>query len=116
MSKENLADKLNQEPPEVLRNLRLIGDIARELNYPVYVVGGFVRDIILGLKDFDLDVVVEGDGINLARELSRKLNVDWTAHKRFGTATISIPGEPKIKLDVATARREFMIRPQRFPE
>lgn len=113
---ENLADKLNQEPPEILRNLKLIGDIARELNYPVYAVGGFVRDIILGVEDFDLDVVVEGDGINLTRELSHKLNVDWTAHKRFGTATIDIPGEVKIKLDVATARREIYDSPAALPK
>lgn len=112
---ENLADKLNQEPPEVIRSLRLISGIAGELGYPVYAVGGFVRDTILGVDDFDLDIVVEGDGIRLTRELSRKLNVDWIAHKRFGTATIDIPGEVKIKLDVATARKEMYDSPAALP-
>ena len=112
---ENLADKLNREPPEVLRSLKLIGAIAGEFGYPVYAVGGFVRDIILGVEDFDLDIVVEGDGINFTRELSRKLNVGWTAHTRFKTATIHIPGEVKIKLDVATARQEIYDSPAALP-
>ncbi|MDO8748894.1 MAG: CCA tRNA nucleotidyltransferase [Candidatus Omnitrophota bacterium] len=113
---ENLADKLNREPPEVLRSLKLISAIAGELGYPVYAVGGFVRDIILGVEDFDLDIVVEGDGINFTRELSRKLNVGWTAHMRFKTATIHIPGEVKIKLDVATARQEIYDSPAALPK
>ena len=112
---ENLADKLNREPSEVLRSLKLIGAIAGEFGYPVYAVGGFVRDIILGVEDFDLDIVVEGDGINFTRELSRKLNVGWTAHTRFKTATIHIPGEVKIKLDVATARQEIYDSPAALP-
>ena len=111
---ENLADKLNQEPPEILRNLKLIGSIAGELGYPVYVVGGFVRDLLLGVEDYDLDIVVEGDGIHFAKVLSHRLGVDFIKHKQFGTATLV--AHDKVKVDIATARKEVYESPASLPK
>ena len=111
---EDLSEKLKNEPAEVLERLKFIGRVARELDYPVYIVGGFVRDIILGVDDFDLDVVVEGDGINFAKELAFRLGADFIKHKRFGTATVVT--KDKIKVDVASARKEIYEEPASLPK
>jgi tRNA nucleotidyltransferase/poly(A) polymerase/nanoRNase/pAp phosphatase (c-di-AMP/oligoRNAs hydrolase) len=56
--------------PKRVRNvLSKIGKIGDGLNFPVFMVGGIVRDLFLGIKNYDLDIVVEGDGIKFAREL-----------------------------------------------
>ena len=54
----------------------------------VYLVGGTVRDILLGERNFDVDVVVEGDAIELARAVAGKLDGRIRAHKKFGTAVV----------------------------
>ena len=110
---ENLAEKLNKEPREVRERLKFIAHLAKEFNFPVYVVGGFVRDLILDIDDFDLDIVVEGDAIGLARELSLRLNADFIKHKRFGTATVVT--QDAVKLDLATAREEDYEQPASLP-
>lgn len=112
---ENLSEKLNKQPRETLERIKLIARLARELKYPVYVVGGFVRDIILGLKDFDLDIVVEGDGMDFAKELSQRLKGStFIKHRQFGTATVAT--EDKTKIDIATARKEMYEHPACLPK
>lgn len=77
---------------------------------PVYVVGGAVRDMLLGLGGIvNLDLVVEGD----AAAVAARLGADPTIHERFGTATVSL-GETLI--DLASARRESYPRPGALPE
>ncbi|HCD39285.1 MAG TPA: hypothetical protein DEQ77_11350 [Candidatus Omnitrophica bacterium] len=111
---DNVTKKLNTQPQEVLERLRFIGNLAKELGYPAYVVGGFVRDLLLGVEDYDLDIVVEGDGILFARELSKKMGVDFVTHKRFGTA--SLITHDKVKIDIASARKEFYECPGSLPK
>jgi tRNA nucleotidyltransferase (CCA-adding enzyme) len=112
---ENLSEKLSKQPKEVLERARLITQIAEELKCPVYVVGGFVRDMILGLKDFDLDIVVEGEGMDFARELSQRLKGSkCVRHRQFGTATVV--AEDKTKIDIATARKEIYEHPACLPK
>ncbi len=76
----------------------------------VYLVGGAVRDLALGLPLVDVDLVTEGDAIDLVqRTLSdRKI----TAHQRFRTASFTISG---VNIDVATARSEIYVRPGALP-
>lgn len=112
---ENLSKKLNKQPKEVVGRIRLIAQLAQELKYPVYVVGGFVRDIILGLKDFDVDIVVEGDGIHFSKELHIMLKGSaFIKHRQFGTATLVT--EDKTKIDIATARKEIYEHPACLPK
>ncbi len=74
-----------------------------------------MRDALLGRPaGRDLDLVVEGDALRLARRLGRALNGRVVAHERFGTASVELPhGE---QIDVVTARRETYPRPGALPE
>ncbi|MDN5326676.1 MAG: hypothetical protein PWP41_1372 [Moorella sp. (in: firmicutes)] len=87
--------------------------IARLKGQRVYLVGGTIRDLLLGRPDVDLDLVVEGNGLLLARELARQLGGRLVYHERFLTATIYWAGE---RVDVVTARQEYYPRPGALPE
>jgi tRNA nucleotidyltransferase (CCA-adding enzyme) len=78
----------------------------------VYLVGGSVRDLLLGEPNIDLDVAVEGDGVALGRALAKALGGRVTTHEKFGTAVVRWPGG---RLDVATARTEFYDEPAALP-
>ncbi|HEU5064381.1 MAG TPA: hypothetical protein VFT86_00640 [Gaiellaceae bacterium] len=79
----------------------------------VYLVGGTVRDILLGERNFDVDVVVEGDAIALARAVAEKLDGRVRAHKKFGTAVV-LYGDDE-RLDLVTARSETYHAPAVLP-
>ena len=74
----------------------------------VYVVGGAVRDLLLGRDPLELDFVVEGDAIAVARRTGGRV----IAHERFGTATVQLPGAT---FDLTSARREHYERPGALP-
>jgi len=100
-------------PFEVVGLLKTIGEGAKELGFQAYAVGGFVRDLILRYKNYDIDVVVEGDGIRLARALAQEKKGELKVHKKFGTATLIFP--QGYRLDVATARLEYYDHPAALP-
>jgi tRNA nucleotidyltransferase (CCA-adding enzyme) len=79
----------------------------------VYVVGGAVRDLLLGRVPHELDFVVEGDAVAVARRAADRLGGDVTVHDRFGTATVTAPGAT---FDLAGARRERYERPGALPD
>jgi tRNA nucleotidyltransferase (CCA-adding enzyme) len=76
---------------------------------PAYLVGGAVRDVLLGADRANLDVTVEGDPLELAGRLDGSPRV----HERFGTVTTAVDGVP---VDIATARREAYARPGALPD
>jgi tRNA nucleotidyltransferase (CCA-adding enzyme) len=79
----------------------------------VYIVGGTLRDILLGEESFDIDIAVEGDAIAFARSLASALGGRVTPHERFGTAIVSYgDGE---RLDIVTTRTEFYDSPGALP-
>ena len=89
--------------------------VAPHLEGEVSVVGGAVRDALLGRPAGpELDLVVEGDALALARRLGRELGGRVIAHPRFGTAAVELPHGDH--LDVVTARRERYSRPGALPE
>ena len=73
-------------PPARLSLLRLISRAAQELQLPIFVVGGFARDLLLNVPSFDMDCVVEGDAIDLAANLADSYGGRITSHKKFGTS------------------------------
>ncbi len=91
-----------------------IGRIADQAEVEAYVVGGYVRDLLLGRGDQDVDIVVLGDGIAFARRVARSLGINTVvAFERFGTAMIPVPGG---KVEVVGARREVYNSGSRDPE
>ncbi|MGM0681512.1 MAG: CBS domain-containing protein, partial [Thermodesulfobacteriota bacterium] len=98
---------------EMVFLLRIIGETAEALHYTSFAVGGFVRDLLLHTPNFDLDIVVEGDGIFFAKELARKFKGYIRSHAKFNTAVVIMPDG--FKIDVATARTEYYERPASMP-
>ena len=94
-----LRDRL---PREVYDLLQAAGDLGERLGYSAYVVGGFVRDLLLGIDNLDVDFVVEGDGIAFARALAKERAGRVKVHERFGTAVGGVPNG--VKLGGATGR------------
>jgi tRNA nucleotidyltransferase (CCA-adding enzyme) len=84
-----------------------------EAHEGVYLVGGTVRDILLGERSFDVDIAVEGDAIALAQALADGLGGRVRAHEKFGTAVV-VYGEGE-RVDVVTARTEFYDAPAALP-
>jgi tRNA nucleotidyltransferase (CCA-adding enzyme) len=80
---------------------------------PAWLVGGAVRDLLLGAATVDLDVAVEGDALEAARELARRLGGQVREHERFGTANVRA-GD--LMVDLATTRRESYARPGALPD
>jgi tRNA nucleotidyltransferase (CCA-adding enzyme) len=79
----------------------------------VHVVGGAVRDALRGQVPRELDLVVEGDAVAVARRAAERVGGKLTAHERFGTATITADG---FSFDLASSRRERYPRPGALPE
>jgi tRNA nucleotidyltransferase (CCA-adding enzyme) len=114
-ARKKMISKLMKERfPDRIHNLLIeFGKVGDELGYSVYGVGGFVRDLLLRVENFDVDIVVEGDGIRFAEEFEKKLPCRIRTHKKFGTAIILFPDG--LKIDVATARWEFYDSPAALP-
>jgi tRNA nucleotidyltransferase (CCA-adding enzyme) len=98
------------------------------MGYSLYLVGGFVRDLLLGVANLDLDLVVEGDAVELVRRLATEAGGQVRVHERFGTARWQPPGAPAAgpgaasdalgawpALDFVTARREFYEQAEALP-
>ena len=85
--------------------IALVRKVSKETKMPAYLVGGFPRDLILGAKDWDLDITIEGNGIDFAEKLAKKINSRIIRHERFGTATLILNNQ--LKVDIATTRKEI---------
>jgi tRNA nucleotidyltransferase (CCA-adding enzyme) len=103
------------------------------VNLPIYVVGGFVRDLLLERPSLDFDIVVEGDAIFFARKLAEAYGGRVLTHRRFGTAKWTVtdiqekllaqldagvganPERLPDSLDLITARTEFYEQPAALP-
>ena len=111
LGRESIAEELRADPrfAHVLEAITDADDPAE----PVYVVGGAVRDVLLGHPSFDLDLVVEGDVAAFAGRLAELLGGTVQTHAAFGTAEVLYDGG---EIDVATARTETYPRPAALPE
>jgi tRNA nucleotidyltransferase (CCA-adding enzyme) len=126
LRREIVADAL---PPERLSLMQMVADEATRRGLPLYIVGGFVRDLLLGRHATDFDLVVEGDAVTLAHVLAKKYGGKVTAHSRFGTAQWFLPqslvvsGESSASpdsrlatLDLISARSESYAHPGALPK
>src|SRR4030042_1495708 len=109
----NLARQIEQYLPQPL--LALVKDISGQAAKQIErvdLVGGVVRDLLLGYPNFDLDLVVEGDAVRLAQRVAETGQARLLAHHRFGTAKLRYEN---FILDLATARKETYARPGALP-
>lgn len=132
---QNLAEKLEAALPAA--RLALLKAIAAEgynQRMALYIVGGFVRDLLLERPSLDFDVVVEGDAITLGKTLASSFGGRIVSHARFGTAKWSIcdcktavaerlgvnsglnPDDLPDSLDLISARMEFYDYPTALPK
>ena len=125
--------------PLTLALVHRIGQAADQMGYSVYFVGGLVRDLLLDIPIVDIDLVVEGDAIALARRLRRQLGGRVRGHQRFGTAkwlidpetapdlvdalaaslpdqAAAVPNGLPPAIDFVTARTEFYTHPTALPQ
>lgn len=104
----NLADKLTYPI------FKKIGGIADEMSRPVYVVGGYVRDIFLERASSDLDFVTIGSGIELAQAVAERLNrgKGLSVYANYGTAQVK---SGNLELEFVGARKESYSRESRNP-
>jgi tRNA nucleotidyltransferase (CCA-adding enzyme) len=134
-NQETLVERLKVAlPPARMGFLKMIAEIAQVRHQALYIVGGFVRDLLLNRPCVDFDLVVEGNAIDLAYALEERFGGKVTSHKRFGTAKWSITDiHPQItshiqqqpdlhdsadlpaSLDLISARTEFYDYPTALP-
>ncbi len=128
--RQNLAAKLESSlSAGRVALLGKIADVAAEMKTPLYIVGGFVRDLLLDRPSLDFDLVVEGDAIALAEAIRERHGGRVISHSRFNTAKwvidkdelIILGNTKKVKetlpesLDFISARREFYTHPSALP-
>jgi len=109
----NLAAKIKEQlPVELVSFIKQAGKLAAGKGERVYLVGGIVRDLLLGESNLDIDLVVEGNAVALAREMLDNEPVKITVHHRFNTAKLQWH---KWSVDLASARSETYARPGALP-
>lgn len=122
LKEKPLADKRTKDlsrhmrdrlPEWVMEILKQAGKTASALGFKAFLVGGFVRDIVLNIENLDIDIVIEGDGIAFAEAFAREKGLKAKTHTRFRTAVLIFPDG--FKIDVATARLEFYEKPGALP-
>ncbi len=133
-NREGVAEMLAKAvPPARLALLHALAEEADKINLPIFVVGGFVRDLLLNRPSLDFDIVVEGDAIFFANRLSERFGGRVVTHNQFGTARwetdairedllamlgLSAETDSALfpdSLDLITARTEFYEQPAALP-
>lgn len=109
-----MPDYLSRIDKRVLKVIRDIGRTADRQGLRAYIVGGTVRDIVLGRKNLDIDIVVEGQAIAFAQKVARATGVKITTYPQFGTVTLRWPSG--LRIDLVTARQEFYPHPGALPQ
>ena len=99
-------------PPSLLKLTLAAGELADKSGIRAYMVGGIVRDLMLGRPPIDIDIMAEGDAVRLARQMAEKLGARLTTHRAFGTASLKIDG---YSVDLATCRSEVYRQPGALP-
>ncbi len=93
-----------QLPEPLAQALTAVLKLARQRRETVFLVGGSVRDLLLGRSPLDLDLMVDGDAVALAAAFAAATPARLTSHRRFATAVVDLPGGWRV--DLAAPRRE----------
>jgi tRNA nucleotidyltransferase (CCA-adding enzyme) len=115
--KNNVKDLSNRLikvlPADIYKLIKAISKTADKEGYRLYVAGGFIRDLILGYKNLDIDLVVEENAIEFAKILKKKFKCTLITHARFATAILIMKNG--FRIDLATSRTEFYEYPAALP-
>ncbi|MFH1454288.1 MAG: CBS domain-containing protein [Armatimonadota bacterium] len=103
---------IEQLPLNMQKLFKTCSKIADMLGINIFLAGGFVRDLLLGIENLDIDIVVEGDGVLFAGELGKALKAKVITHEKFKTAIVFTK---HCKVDVASTRVEYYTRPAALP-
>jgi len=101
-------------PGVVHEVLKAIGVLADDMGYSAYLVGGIVRDMIIGAPNLDLDIAIEGDAISFAKAFAARTGSVFKNPTRFGTCKVETKAYGQI--DFSTTRSETYRRPGALPE
>lgn len=113
-TEREISNQMKRRLPEkTILLLQNIGKTGAQLGLSVYAVGGFVRDLLLGIDNLDIDITAEGDGIMLAKTFAEQYGGRVREHEAFGTAVVVL--DEGIKLDIASTRLEFYDSPGVLP-
>jgi tRNA nucleotidyltransferase (CCA-adding enzyme) len=112
MQETNLSGELNNLPEEASRIISGLETASRAAGVDIYLVGGPVRDLLLGRPVCDIDISVDGDAVSFAADLDLG-GGRMTAHRPFGTVSIQLE---HYRVDLATLRSESYKRPGALPE
>lgn len=109
-------DKLTQALPEKFINiLYSASKVARKCGYKIYMCGGIVRDIILGVNNLDMDLILEGDVAEFSHAFAKEIKAEKVnIHEKFSTAEVLLSDD--FWIDIATARVEFYEYPAALPD
>ncbi len=111
---KNIGNLLKERlPDKIITLLKYLGETADKLDFNAFLVGGLVRDVVLKRKNFDVDIVIEGDGIQFAKTFADHFGAKVRSYPKFGTAVLVMPDS--FKIDVATARIEHYESPAALP-
>ncbi|MDR1604192.1 MAG: CBS domain-containing protein [Gracilibacteraceae bacterium] len=112
--REDTIRLLESLPETACRVLEAAAAVADDMGRPVYLVGGFVRDLLLGEPSQDFDFVIEGNGLQFAQHLEERLDVyKFVHHKEFGTARLFLKSGGHV--DIAGSRMEEYDYPGAMP-
>ncbi|NLZ93334.1 MAG: CBS domain-containing protein [Firmicutes bacterium] len=111
---DDITQLLNERLPKRQQSLLyLIGQAADREQVRVHAVGGFIRDLLLGIPTHDIDLVVEPTAIPFAEKIKHLLGGKLITHEQFGTATLTLLDG--MQIDFVTARQEFYASPAALP-
>ncbi|MBQ7195526.1 MAG: tRNA nucleotidyltransferase, partial [Bacteroidales bacterium] len=91
---------------------KIVSECAEALGVRAFVIGGYVRDCFLGRENNDIDIVVEGSGLELARKVGERVHSNVQYFKNFGTAMLRFKGD---EIEFVGARKESDRRESRKP-
>ena len=100
-------------PDKIQKIFRQISIVSGLLKFKTYLVGGIVRDAFLKMPNFDIDIVVEGDGIEFGKKLAERFKCRVECHEKFKTSVLIL--EDGRHIDIATARVEYYKKPAAPP-
>ncbi len=100
-------------PSGIRELLKIISVITRHMKASTYLVGGIVRDALLNIQNYDIDIVVDGDGIKFGGKLAERLGAKLETYEKFMTAVLILENGQHI--DIATSRVEHYRKPAELP-